>query len=85
MTVLPAGAAVRRPLAGKQKQRTANAGSQSNIAEAKMSSMGKENCKAKAKVRGKGLKFAVFLYVQFIIKLFGFVFLSVLLKLSAGL
>ena len=60
MTVLPAGAAVRRPLAGKQKQRTANAGSQSNIAEAKMSSMGKENCKAKAKVRGKGLKFAVF-------------------------
>jgi len=47
MTVLPAGAAVRRPLAGKQKQRTANTGRQSNTAEAKISSMGKANCKAR--------------------------------------
>jgi hypothetical protein len=48
--VLPAGAPVRRPLAGKQKQRTANARRQSNTAEAKMNSMGKAYCKAKAKL-----------------------------------
>jgi len=36
---------MRRPLAGKQKQRMANAGRQSNTAEAKMSSMERKSAK----------------------------------------
>ena len=36
---------VRRPLAGKQKQRMANAGRQSNTAEAKMSSMERKSAR----------------------------------------